>query len=198
MSDKFKQLIDMFSKLPGIGPRQATRLVLSMLNWSDSRLQDFSSAISDLKTTTIFCSMCYNISDTELCTICSSNKREKGKIAVIERITDLTSMEKTGVFDGVYHILGGTINPAEGVLPEHLRIEHLKARITELSKNTNNIEIIFALSPTTSGDTTILYLKEIFKDQNVKLTSLARGLQSGATLEYTDESTLAYALKNRL
>ncbi|MFH1769362.1 MAG: recombination mediator RecR [Parcubacteria group bacterium] len=198
MSDKFKELIDFFTKLPGIGPRQATRLVLAMLNWQNNDLHDFSKSIKGLKVGRIFCDQCHNLSDADLCEICSNPKRNQARLAVVERITDLASMEKTGAFDGTYHVLGGSINPVNNVLPEKLKIKELTTRVKTLkAEYGKDLEIILATSHNTHGDTTALYLEEELKPLKVNVTRLARGMAAGSTLEYTDETTLAHALKER-
>jgi len=197
VSNKFQELIDHFTRLPGIGPRQATRLVLAILNWPDQKLKDFAASLDELKQGTILCSRCYNLSDTELCQICSNPKRNQTRLAVVERITDLTSMEQTGAFDGVYHVLGGSVNPVDGMVPEKLRINELVQRVKALGPKKKSLEVILATSHNTHGDTTALYLEEELRPLKVKTTRLARGMAAGSTLEYTDETTLAHALKER-
>jgi recombination protein RecR len=197
MSDKFKKLVDFLTKLPGIGPRQATRLAMAMLEWPAADLEEFSSLISNVKKDITFCKECFNLAEGEKCSICSSVKRDKTRIAVVEKITDLESMEKTGAFNGVYHVLGGAINPAEGSLPEKLKIAELIERIKKLQRLTPDIEIILATNPNTHGETTAIYLEDKLKPLKVKVTRLARGLSAGASLEYADEITISQALKNR-
>lgn len=199
MNSKFQKLIESFSKLPGIGPRQATRLVLAMLEWSESDLGEFSKLIGEMKSGPVFCKECFNFADAgvERCTICASVKRNKTRIAVVEKVTDLESMEKTGAFKGVYHVLGGAINPAEGNLPEKLKVIELVSRIKKLKKLTSDVEVILATNPTTHGETTALYLGEELRPLKVKVTRLARGLAAGSSVEYADEITLANALKHR-
>jgi|SRR3989344_3639399 len=197
MSSKFQKLIDFFTKLPGIGPRQATRLVLDMAEWPQNELEEFSQSISNLKNGTTFCGECYNFADDGKCSICASIKRDKTRIAVVEKVTDLQSMEKTSAFNGVYHVLGGTINPAGGSMPQNLRVEELRSRILELQKLTPDIEVIIATNPNTYGETTALYLEEELRPLGIKLTRLARGLSAGSSVEYADEITLANALKHR-
>lgn len=197
MSSKIQKLIEYFTKLPGIGPRQATRLVLDMVDWTPAELEEFANAVGELKNGSLFCAECYNFADSDKCTICASIKRDKTRIAVVEKVTDLQSMEKTGAHTGVYHVLGGVINPADGMLPQKLRIKELESRIVELKKLTPDIEVIIATNPTTHGETTALYLTEELKPHGVKITRLARGLNTGSSVEYADEITLAHALKNR-
>jgi recombination protein RecR len=197
MSGKFQKLIDFFTKLPGIGPRQATRLVLAMFEWPAAELEEFSKLVADAKAGTTLCKECFNFADDGRCAICASVKRDQTRIAVVEKVTDLESMEKTGAFKGVYHVLGGAINPAEGGLPEKLKVAELISRIKKLKKLTLDIEIILATNPNTHGETTALYLKEELRPLKVKVTRLARGLAAGSSVEYADEITLANALKHR-
>ena len=197
MSSKVQKLIEYFVKLPGIGPRQATRLVLDMLDWAKSDLEEFSQTVAGLKDGPILCASCFNLTDDEKCSICASHKRDQTRIAVVEKITDLQSMEKTGAFNGVYHVLGGSINPANGNLPQYLKIGELKERIQQLKTLTPDIEVIIATNPNTYGETTAMYLEEELKPLNIKITRLARGLNAGSSVEYADEITLSHALKNR-
>ncbi|MBI2062982.1 MAG: recombination protein RecR [Candidatus Yanofskybacteria bacterium] len=197
MSSKLQKLIEYFTKLPGIGPRQATRLVLAMVEWPKNELDEFSQSVSALKEGAIFCDECFNFADDNKCAICAGIKRDKTHIAVVEKVTDLQSMENTGAYNGVYHVLGGHINPANGSLPQNLRITELKERIQKLQKLTPDIEIIIATNPNTYGETTALYLEEELRPLNVRTTRLARGLNAGSSVEYADEITLSNALKNR-
>ena len=197
MSQQVQKIVDFFTKLPGIGPRQATRLVLDMLNWPANELEEFAQSLTELKNGPLFCSTCFNLTDAEQCSICTSHKRDQTRIAVVEKITDLQSMEKTGAFNGVYHVLGGSINKAGNSLPQNLKIVELGNRIMELQKLTSDIEIIIATNPNTYGETTALYLEEELMPFNVKTTRLARGLSAGSSVEYADEITLAHALKHR-
>ncbi|MGD0977211.1 MAG: recombination mediator RecR [Minisyncoccia bacterium] len=197
MTNKFRLLAKQLSKLPGIGPRQAMRLVLAMVEWPKPEVQALADALAEITNGPVLCKQCFNFTDDELCHICASHRRDQTKIAVVEKITDLESMEKASVFQGVYHVLGGVINPAEGILPEKLKIKELKERIHKLMKLTPDIELIIATNPNAEGETTAKYLEEELKSSGVKTTRLARGLSAGSSLEYADETTLANALKNR-
>ncbi len=197
MSNKFQKLIEYFTKLPGIGPRQAMRLVLAMLEWPATELEELSKIVGEMKSGPTLCKECFNFADDGKCAICASVKRDQTRIAVVEKVTDLESMEKTGAFSGVYHVLGGAINPAEGNLPEKLKIAELVSRVKKLRKLTPDIEIVLATNPNTHGETTALYLEEELRPLKVKITRLARGLASGSSVEYADEITLANALKHR-
>ena len=191
MSEKFKNLLAYFTKLPGIGPRHATRLVMAMLEWPATELDEFARSIADLSKGPLLCKQCFNFADGELCDICTNPKRNRTRIAVVERVTDLASMERPGVYDGLYHVLGGAINPAGGVLPEKLKIKELLER----AKKAN--EIILATNPNTYGDTTAMYIERELAPLNIKTTRLGRGLAAGTSVEYADELTLASALKHR-
>lgn len=197
MSNKIKKITEYLAKLPGIGPRQAARLVLDLIEWPVAELDDLARSISDIKSGPLLCKQCFNFADNELCEICASHRRDQTSIAVVEKVTDLQSMEKTGIYKGVYHVLGGSINPALGMLPEKLRISELKTRIEKLKTLTRNIEVIIATNPNMQGETTALYLEEELRPLAIKVSRLAHGLASGSTLEYANETTLANALKNR-
>lgn len=197
MSQRVQKLIEYFTKLPGIGPRQATRLVLDMVEWAPTELEGFAKAIGDLEEGSLFCGECFNFADADRCAICASVKRDKTRIAVVEKVTDLQAMEKTGIYNGVYHVLGGVINPAAGILPQNLKIMQLANRVLKLQKLTDDIEIIIATNPTTHGETTALYLNEKLKPLGIKISRLARGLATGSTVEYADETTLSNALRHR-
>ncbi len=197
MSNKIKKITEYLAKLPGIGPRQAARLVLDLIEWPVAELDGLARSISDIKSGPLLCKQCFNFADNELCEICASHRRDQTSIAVVEKVTDLQSMEKTGIYKGVYHVLGGSINPALGMLPEKLRISELKTRIEKLKTLTRNIEVIIATNPNMQGETTALYLEEELRPLAIKVSRLAHGLASGSTLEYANETTLANALKNR-
>jgi recombination protein RecR len=198
MDQKFKQIAKLFQKLPGVGPRQAARFVLALLDKPDSEIEELGYAISHLKQDISFCHQCFNISDSQICSVCSNPSRDRSKILVVEKVTDLDSIEKTGLYKGLYHVLGGAINPLDNILPEHLRITHLESRIKESTNNGKNVELILAMNPNTPGETTALYLKSQFmSNPNLSITRLGRGLASGSHLEYADESTLKHALEFR-
>ena len=200
---KFKKTVKMFQKLPGVGPRQAARFVLALLEKPESELQELGTSLYNLKEDIKLCPECFNLSDNGLCVVCSSHNRDKTKVLVIEKVTDLDSIEKTGLYKGLYHVLGGSINPLDGVLPEHLRIEELKQRAGKLANGLpaqagSDLELILATNPNTAGETTALYLKDLFSsEKKIKLTRLGRGLASGSHLEYADEMTIRNALDSR-
>ena len=210
MNPQFKRIVKLFQKLPGAGPRQAARFVLALMEKPDAELLDLGQAIQNLKKEISFCSTCFNISSdvsvgapTEasgqpLCTVCSNTKRDQKKILVVEKVTDLDSIEKTGLYNGLYHVLGGAINPLDGITQEALKVKELSSRIDNHLKTDKKIELIIATNPNTHGETTSLYLKDLFQNKKgVVLTRLARGLASGSNLEYADELTLKHALEYR-
>ncbi len=196
MNEKLQKLIATITKLPGIGPRHAMRIVLALLDWKQEEVSEFGSLISGLTQGPILCKKCYNFADSELCLICLSPSRDQNRIAVVERVTDLASMEKAGVYKGLYHVLGGAINPVIGMVPEKLKIRELINRISSHPQS-SMLEIIIATNPNTYGETTALFLEQNLRKLGVTITRLARGLASGTTLEYADEMTLANAFKNR-
>jgi len=192
-----QNLINQLSKLPDMGPRAASRLVFYLINQEQKDLDDLSSLIKDLKTKIHLCSQCFNITgkDNQLCHICQDTKRDKETICLVENVLNIIPLEKTKQYHGLYHVLGGLISPTDGFGPENLKIKELTARI----KNSQPAikEIIFALSPTTEGDTTLLYIERLLKPLNIKITRLGRGLSMGSDLEYIDENTLTSALLGR-
>ena len=197
METKFKKTVKLFQKLPGVGPRQAARFVLALLEKPESELQEMGMTLFNLKQEISLCKECFNLSDNGLCTVCAGTNRDKTKVLVVEKVTDLDSIEKTGLYKGLYHVLGGSINPLDGILPEHLHIKELKQRTGKLA-NGSPVELMLATNPSTSGETTALYLKNIFaNDSKIILTRLGRGLASGSHLEYADEATLRNALESR-
>lgn len=183
-----------FAKLPGIGKKTALRLVLHLIKQEAHSVIQFSEAISKLREEIKFCSRCHNISDTELCNICSNHSRKQGLLCVIENIRDVIAIESTQQFNGVYHVLGGIISPLDGVGPEQLTIDSLIDRIT----HEGITEIIFALNANIQGDTTIYYISKKLKGLPVKITTIARGIAFGGELEYADEMTLAKSISNRI
>lgn len=206
----FEFLKQCFTRLPGVGPRQASRFVLSLLNQEEKYLVEFARAIANLKQEVKFCGQCFYIRESKsgtflrqsalekLCPICQNPRRNQNQIMLVEKITDLEAVERTHKYSGLYHVLGGAINPPEGINAEHLKIKELLKRI-EKSHSPPKKEIILALSPTTTGDATALYLNEQLKkyDDKITVTALARGLSFGSLVEYVDELTLQEALKKR-
>jgi len=197
VNQRFKNNIKLLQKLPGVGPRQAARFILALLEKDESELRELGQAIVNLKKEIRFCKECFNVSENGSCHICSDPKRDTAKLLVLEKVTDLDSVERTGLYKGLYHVLGGSINPLDGATPETLKFRELERRVDELSNN-KELELIIATNPSTTGETTALYIKDLFQDKNgVVLTRLGRGLASGSNLEYADELTLRNALEYR-
>ncbi len=186
--------VNEFAKLPGIGKKTALRLVLHLIKQDAAEVNQFSNIIARMRNEIKFCSRCYNISDKELCNICSNGMRKHEMICVVETIRDVIAIESTQQFNGVYHVLGGVISPLDGIGPGQLTIDALVDRIAKEDIE----EIIFALSPTIQGDTTIYYISKKIKEKPVKITSIARGIAFGGELEYADEMTLAKSISNRI
>lgn len=184
--------IDELSRLPGIGPKSAARLVFYLLSKPDSFVEELSASVSNLKKDLKICSECYNYAETDPCNICTSD-RVKSKICVVEDPLDVIALERTG-FDGVYHVLGGIISPVNGIGPEQIRIEQLVDKL----KNTEvETEIILATNPSIEGEATASYICNRVEGLKVKITQLARGLPVGGDLEYADELTLLRSLEGR-
>ena len=198
MNQEFKQLVKLFQRLPGVGPRQAARFVIALLEQPEENLKELGESINNLKRDISFCGECFNISGNSRCPICHDTRRDKSKIMVVEKVTDLESIEKTGLYKGLYHVLGGAINPLDKVTPASLRIKELERRLNSMSNEHKNIELIVATNPNTPGETTALYLRDLFANKKgVSITRLGRGLSSGSHLEYADETTLKHALDYR-
>jgi recombination protein RecR len=192
-SSLLEQAVNEFAKLPGIGKKTALRLVLHLIKQPQEETQLFSDTIARMRREIKFCSKCCNVSDTEICNICSNISRKKQIICVVENIRDVIAIESTQQFNGLYHVLGGVISPLDGVGPDQLTIESLINRLKEDEVE----ELIFALSPNIQGDTTLFYISKKIKDLPVKITTIARGIAFGGELEYADELTLARSLQNR-
>lgn len=189
-----QNLIDQFAKLPSIGPKSAERLVFHLLYRPQNELHQFSQAIDHLKSSVKQCQICFNFSENDPCYVCRHPQRDKTIICVVSKPQDMAIIEKTASFDGVYHILGGNINPLENISPQNIKIKELFERF----KNNGVKEVILALNPDMTGETTSVYLTKLIKQlPQIKITRLARGLPMGADLEYADEITLENALKDR-
>lgn len=192
-SSLLENAVNEFAKLPGIGKKTALRLVLHLLKEDTEEVQHFSDVMSRMRTEIKFCQRCHNVSDADICSICANSMRKQDIICVVENIRDVIALESTQQFNGTYHVLGGVISPLDGVGPNQLNIETLVHRV----QKEETAEIIFALSPTIQGDTTIYYIQKKLPS-NTKVTTIARGISFGGELEYADEMTLARSLQNRL
>jgi recombination protein RecR len=193
-SQLLENAVNEFAKLPGIGKKTALRLVLHLIKKEEGEVEQFSHALSKMRTEIKFCKRCYNVSDTEICNICVNPIRKQNFICVVENIRDVIAIENTQQFNGLYHVLGGIISPLDGIGPDQLTIDALVQRV----KDEAIAEVIFALNPNIQGDTTIYYIGRKLKDVQVKITTIARGIAFGGELEYADEMTLAKSITNRI
>ena len=192
-SPSIEKLIEAFEKLPSIGNKTAARLAFYILNSSEEETNEFINAISNAKKNLKFCSKCYNISDTDPCTICGNPKRDQEIICVVEDVKDIIAMERTHEFKGVYHVLHGSISPMNGIGPDDIKIKELLARLMDGHVK----EVILATNPRVEGEATAMYLSKLIKPLGVKVTRIAHGIPVGGDLEYTDEVTLTKALEGR-
>ena len=192
-SQLLERAVEAFSQLPGVGHKTALRLVLHLLRQSTEDVDSFADAVIRVKHDVKYCKVCHNISDNEVCSICSDPRRDGSVVCVVENIQDVMAIENTQQFHGLYHVLGGLISPMDGIGPHDLEIESLVERVEEGTVK----EIILALASTMEGDTTNFYISRKLKDTGVKLSVIARGISVGDELEYTDEVTLGRSILNR-
>ena len=188
-----EKAVDEFSRLPGIGRKTAMRLVLHLLRQDTETVEAFGNAIVTLKREVKYCKVCHNISDTDVCRICSTPSRDSSIVCVVENIRDVMAVENTQQFNGLYHVLGGVISPMDGIGPSNLEIQSLIERVQAGGVR----EVILALSPTMEGDTTNFYIYRKLQDTGVTVTVIARGVAQNDELQYTDEVTLGRALLGR-
>lgn len=193
ISEPLQIAIEEFSKFPGIGKKTAQRLSLYLLKKPNEEVEKFIGAIYNLKHKLKFCSVCFSITEFDVCEICTSPKRDKSVICVVEEPSDIIAIERSNEFHGVYHVLSGVLSPLSGIGPEALKINELLKRL----KTQEVSEIILALNPDTEGDATSLYLGKLLQPLNIKVTRIARGLPIGGDLEFADEATIARAVSNR-
>ena len=192
-SSLLENAVNEFAKLPGIGKKSALRLVLHLLRQDEVKVDNFAEAIVRLKHEVKYCKKCHNISDTDICEICTDESRNKYLLCVVENIKEVMAIERTAQFKGLYHVLGGMISPIDGIGPSDLEIASLVERVKEGGID----EIILALSATMEGDTTNFYIFRKLQNLNVKLTIIARGVSIGDEIEYADEVTLGRSILNR-
>lgn len=195
LPESIQSLINSLERLPGIGPKSASRLAFYLLRAPDEISQDLSAALANLKAKTAFCQECFNITEAgrDRCEICESLRRDGSLICVVEEALDVLALERTGGFQGKYHVLQGVLSPIEGIGPDDLKIKQLIARVS----NGGIKEVILATNPSMEGDATALYLRQHLEPLGVKVTRLARGLPVGGDLEYADQNTLLRALSGR-
>lgn len=186
--------VNEFAALPGVGRKTALRFVLHLLKKSDSEVKNFSETFIKLRNELKYCKNCFNISDLEICSICSNTKRDKSLVCIVEDVRDVMAIENTNQYNGVFHVLGGIISPMDGIGPADLTIDSLveKAKTGEIK------EVLMALSTTMEGDTTNFFIYKKLKDYNIIISTLARGVAVGNELTYTDEVTLARSIQNRM
>ena len=194
-SKTIEEAVQEIARLPGIGKKSALRIALHLLKADKSLAYGLSSALVNLVEKTTYCRECFNISDSELCRICGSHRRDAGVLAVVQDTKDVLAIENTGQFTGKYHVLGGVISPVQGIGPHQLNIEAL---VTRIEGNPDVKEVILALSPTMEGDTTAFYIKKKLQGFNLKVSTIARGIPVGGDLEYTDEITLGRSILSRI
>src|SRR3989339_150909 len=192
-----QKVIDAFEALPGIGPKSAARLAYYLLNVPQEKLSKFSEALIRLKKDTKLCSLCFNVGEEEFCPVCQDESRDKSLVCVVETSLDLLAFERADGYKGVYHVLGGSVNPLAGIGPNDLRIPQLMARL----KTGEIKELILATNPNMEGEATAMYIMERIKElglkETVKVTRIGRGLPTGADIEYADGQTLTRALEGR-
>ncbi len=186
--------VNEISRLPGIGKKSALRLALHLLNQEIQDVEELTKSLIALREKTVYCKKCHTISDTNICNICKSPKRDEGLICVIEEVPDLLAIENTAQYNGLYHVLGGVISPIEGISPSDLNIDSLLER----TQNGEVKEVILALNATMEGDTTAFYLTKKLRKQGIKVSGIARGVPIGSELEYTDEITLGRSIAKRI
>ena len=193
-SKHLEDLVEHFSSLPGIGKKTALRLVLNLLKREESEIEAFSKSLGEMHQKISSCTCCGNISDGDLCSICTQNSRKKELICVVEDIRDIMAIESTEQFYGVYHVLGGVISPMEGIGPHDLNIDSLVERVKSGEVN----EVVLALNASMEGDTTNFYIFKKIQDYNIQTSTIARGISVGDELEYADEITLGRSIVNRI
>ena len=193
-SKLIEEAVDAFSSLPSIGKKTALRLVLHLINQDKEVTDKFAETVKKMRQYIQHCRICNNISDQEVCGICSNLRRERSAICVVESIRDVMAIESTGQYRGLYHVLGGVISPIEGVGPNDLHIDGLIERASQEETK----EIILAISPTIEGDTTAFYLSKKLQEKSVKMSTIARGISFGGELEYADELTLGRSIMTRV
>ncbi len=194
MIESLENLVDALCRLPTIGKKSAWRLALHLLEQNDEEVHNLAQYIHDLKEKIVICKQCYNYSESELCSICSSKSRKRSLLCVVEKPLDVFTVEKSGRYRGLYHVLGGVLSPINGITTGKIRIAELKTRIEEEKPQ----ELILGLSGSADAETTSLYISRILADKDIRITRFARGLPAGIELEYVDQITLNQALNERI
>ncbi|MBD3270385.1 recombination protein RecR [Candidatus Peregrinibacteria bacterium] len=195
LPDSVQKVIDEFSRLPGIGPKSAQRLAMHLLQSPELKINGLAKSIAEVKAGLSFCEKCWNVCHGEICKICDDSERLETQICVVEDILDVVALEKTRQFRGVYHVLHGVLSPVDGIGPDQLKMDALKARIESLANQ--EVEVIVATNPSLEGETTAMYIVRMLQPLGVRVTRIARGLPAGGDLDYADEVTLTRALQGR-
>lgn len=193
-SKAVQQAVEAFKSLPGIGNKTAVRLVLHLIKQNEQSLSHFEYAVEGLRNRINFCKTCFNLSDANSCGVCSNEKRDHSKVCVVQDVRDVLAIEATGQYNGSFHVLGGIISPMEGIGPDDLKIKELKQRVDSGIVK----EVIFALSATMEGDTTIFYISKQLKDFKIPISTISKGISIGGELEFIDEITLGRSLLARV
>ena len=204
LPSSLQKLINEFSRLPGVGPKTAQRLAFYLLKQDNIDISSLSQAIANVRSGIVFCSVCHNMGEVDPCATCTDEKRDQSLVCVVEEPLDAQAIDKSGQYNGVFHVLGGVLNPLEGIGPENLQIDSLMERIRPPAGEAGNpqsaiAEIIIATNPSLEGETTAMHLSKIIKSSNpeIKITRIARGLPMGGDLEYADDITLMRAMEGR-
>ena len=190
-----EEAVNQIAKLPGIGKKTALRLVLHLIKAKDENTYALTDALNNLRANIKFCKVCHTICDAEICSICSSHRRDRSIVCIVEDVKDVMAIENTAQFNGLYHVLGGVISPMNGIGPADLKIESLVNRVSDVQSEIK--EVILALSPTMEGDTTSFYINKRIREITVKVSVIARGVPVGGDLEYADEITLGRSITGR-
>lgn len=194
IAEPLQRAIDEFSRFPGIGRKTAQRLALFLLNRDSEDVNRFIQSVVDLKSKMRHCSLCFNLSEHEICSVCENPKRDRGVICVVEEVNDVMAIEKTHEYSGLYHVLGGVLSPLSGIGPDDLHLKELLSRVESGEVK----EVILALNPDTEGETTTLYLAKMLKGLDVPVSRIARGIPIGGELEFIDEATIGRAMSGRM
>ncbi len=199
-----EKVISIFERLPGIGPKSAARMAYFFLRAPENRSEELANALLEMKQKTVTCKKCFNIADSDPCNLCGNSNRDKSKICVVEDPLDVVAFEKSGVFNGVYFVLGGVVSPVEGIGPEQLRMKELRERLEQDSVE-KELEVVIATNPSIEGEATASYIVDMIKKimekgigQRIEVSRLAMGLPTGADLEYADRLTLKRAIDGRV
>ncbi len=193
LSNSMQRAVEELSKLPGIGKKSAQRLVFFLLKLPRDEVISLAKSLVDVKDKASYCSVCFNITESSPCSICTNDRRDRSVICVVEEANDVMAFEKTGEYRGLYHVLGGALSPLDGIGPDDLRIKELLSRLNDEVK-----EVILANNPNVEGEATALYLLKLIKPIGIKITRIARGIPVGTDIEYADEITLTRALEGRI